>query len=131
MNGPKDFHSILKMGLEIGITSNPDAPGENGKIGTIGYFEPKYFVTCAHVVMNIDEMKKLSKKQTDIKIYQPLVQESRKLCGHVIRAVYREKTGSNNVGVDAALVEIVDREFTPNEFPHSDILGELGKSFKV
>ncbi|XP_060565256.1 uncharacterized protein LOC132724411 [Ruditapes philippinarum] len=126
MCGPNDFHSILKMGLEIGTLLTK--PGTSGNIGTLGHvdpFEPRYFVTCAHVVMSSEELISLSESRIDVEIYQPIQHESRKICGRAIRAVYFQETDVNRVGVEAALVEIVDRGSTGFELPYSPILEEL------
>ena len=127
-SSPKDFHSTLKMGLEIGIT------GPNGKLGTIGYLDPPYkpnhFVTCAHVVMDNDELVRSKEREIDIDInvYQPLADRSRQICGRAIKTVYQEK-GRNDVGVEAALVKIVDRDSNGFTFPHSDVLEKLSNCF--
>lgn len=80
-------------------------------MGTIGeflkYYNKDCFLTCAHVVMDVDSLKKMKTQSIhwkDLSMYVINHQGQRMKCGNAIRCFFKSGTG-DQPGIDAAIIE--------------------------
>ncbi|XP_053383445.1 uncharacterized protein LOC123540067 [Mercenaria mercenaria] len=118
-----DYQDNLLMGCKI---SSDFSDG----FGTLGGFidHPEYGLcgfTCAHVVYNTGQLKKLKDKERQhwsaakdpCLVYQPS-KEDEHIIGRVVEATLTKGGENNSAGVDLALIQIEDRHPVAGTFPY-------------
>ncbi|XP_060585387.1 uncharacterized protein LOC132741272 [Ruditapes philippinarum] len=121
----------VQMGCQI--TSNDTSPS----YGTLGgfYYHSDFGlcgITCAHVVLNWDNMNKLKGEKQVLSsaspmVFQPDTTRPRHQLGPVKEVVYREGNEKSS-GIDMAIFKLEDNAPESGRFPGSEICFETGRT---